>query len=142
MVNTREEDWELRNRVRYAVYHGAKVVRDLQLVSNVRDVEILRILVQVCRETKGSLIANYLEKIVEKIEPPQTRKKTKGTLSPGSIEIEQGKKTLELVNKIINEKNWRVKIDQHRYDCGTNIRYWALARLLDEIEAQVSAEPR
>ncbi len=42
--------------------------------------------------------------------------------------------TLEVVEGIIHDKNWQTSIERHRQDPKTNVRYWALVKLLDELE--------
>lgn len=41
--------------------------------------------------------------------------------------------TLEMIQAIIHDKNWSTPIERHRQDPKTNVRYWALVKLLDEL---------
>lgn len=41
--------------------------------------------------------------------------------------------TLELIEAVIHDKNWSTPIERHRQDPKTNVRYWALVKLLDEL---------
>lgn len=44
-----------------------------------------------------------------------------------------GQIALEMVEAIIHDKNWQTPIERHRQDPKTNVRYWALVKLLDEL---------
>lgn len=41
--------------------------------------------------------------------------------------------TLEMIEAVIHDKNWSTPIERHRQDPKTNVRYWALVKLLDEL---------
>lgn len=41
--------------------------------------------------------------------------------------------TLRVLEEIIHEKKWRTSIERHRQDSKTNVRYWALVKVLDEL---------
>lgn len=41
--------------------------------------------------------------------------------------------TLEMIQAVIHDKNWGASIERHRQDPKTNVRYWALVKLLDEL---------